>query len=105
MSKLDELIDAIEAEAVAEGSEGVAEVAALRTRYRLARELFDARRSRGLTQMQLAELTGVDQADISRIEAGTANPTLETLSLLAAGLEVDLHALTPAQTEAALATA
>lgn len=98
MSKLDELMEVIQAEAQADGSE--AELALLRTRYRLARELLDARRKRGLTQDQLAELTGIDQADISRIEAGAANPTLETLAAVAVALEVDLHALTPEQTSA-----
>jgi Predicted transcriptional regulator with C-terminal CBS domains len=96
MSKLDELMEVIEAEA--DGSE--TELASLRTRYRLARELLDARRKRGFTQVHLAELTGIDQADISRIEAGAANPTLETLAVLGVALGVDLHALTPEQTSA-----
>jgi transcriptional regulator with XRE-family HTH domain len=89
----------IEAEATAEGPEAVAELHALRTRYRLARELLAARRERGLTQTQLAERTGIDQSDISRIEAGNANPTLQTLATLSAALGVDLHALTPEQAE------
>jgi ribosome-binding protein aMBF1 (putative translation factor) len=101
MSKLDELMEVIEAEAKADGSE--AELASLRTRYRLARELLDARRKRGFTQAYLAELTGIDQADISRIEAGAANPTLETLSVLGVSLGVDLHALTPEQASAIVA--
>jgi ribosome-binding protein aMBF1 (putative translation factor) len=77
-----------------------ADLASLRTRYRLARELLDARCKRGFTQAHLAELTGIDQADISRIEAGAANPTLETLSVLGVALGVDLHALTPEQASA-----
>lgn len=47
--------------------------------------LSRARRAADLTQMQLAEISGVQQAVISRIEAGRANPTLETMELLAAG--------------------
>lgn len=47
--------------------------------------LSRARRAADLTQMQLAEISGVQQAVISRIEAGRANPTLETMELLASG--------------------
>lgn len=47
--------------------------------------LSRARRAADLTQMQLAEASGVQQAVISRIEAGRANPTLETMELLASG--------------------
>ena len=47
--------------------------------------LSRARRAAGLTQAQLAEACGVQQAVISRIEGGKANPTLETVELLARG--------------------
>ena len=47
--------------------------------------LSRARRAAGLTQAQLAEACGVQQAVISRIESGKANPTLETVELLARG--------------------
>jgi ribosome-binding protein aMBF1 (putative translation factor) len=50
----------------------------------------DARVARGLTQRQLAELTGVRQADISRIERGAGNPTEATLQRLAAALHCQL---------------
>lgn len=43
-----------------------------------------ARKQRHLTQPQLAELTGVQQAEISRIENGRGNPTVDTLNKLAA---------------------
>jgi DNA-binding XRE family transcriptional regulator len=43
-----------------------------------------ARIDRGLTQIELSELTGVSQADISRIERGAGNPTEATLQRLAA---------------------
>lgn len=44
-----------------------------------------ARRACGMTQTQLAEATGVQQAVISRIEGGKVNPTLETMEILARG--------------------
>ena len=37
-------------------------------------------------QKQCTEITGIDQADISRLENGTANPSLKTLKRLAAGM-------------------
>jgi ribosome-binding protein aMBF1 (putative translation factor) len=54
---------------------------------RLGLEYRDARVNRGLTQRQLAALSGVPQADISRIERGGGNPTEATLQRLAAALE------------------
>ena len=43
-----------------------------------------------ITQQQLAERTGIDQAAISRIESGKGNPTLNTLEALAEGTGVTL---------------
>ena len=37
-----------------------------------------------------AEATGINQADISRLESGTANPSLRTLKRLAAGMGMAL---------------
>ena len=58
----------------------IAEIIALGLQYP------DARKARGLTQRQLSDLTGVPQADISRIERGAGNPTEATLERLAAAL-------------------
>lgn len=54
--------------------------------FQLIRTMLDAREDRHLTQKQLAEITGITQADISRIENGSANPSLQTLKRLAAGM-------------------
>jgi XRE family transcriptional regulator, regulator of sulfur utilization len=74
------------------------ELAALRARFAVGVELGlqyrDARVSRGLTQAQLAELTGVPQADISRIEHGAGNPTEATLQRLAQALNRRLELVT-----------
>jgi transcriptional regulator with XRE-family HTH domain len=51
--------------------------------------------ARGLTQRELADLSGVRQADISRIERGAGNPTESTLQRLAAALDRRLE-LVPA---------
>ena len=49
--------------------------------------LRDVRKDRGLTQVQLAALTGLNQGDISRIESGQRqNVSLATLDRLCAAL-------------------
>ena len=45
-----------------------------------------ARAQRDLSQKELAELSGIDQSDISKIERGVANPTVSTLEKLAKAL-------------------
>lgn len=51
--------------------------------------LRDARELRGYTQEQLAELAGVDQATVSRIEAGLrTNPSNDTVSKLELALRL-----------------
>lgn len=52
--------------------------------------IIEGREEKALTQQQLAEATGIAQADISRLENGTANPSLKTLKRLAAGLGMQL---------------
>jgi len=56
----------------------------------LAEKLAKARNEAGMTQKQLAEKTGLYQADISKIERGLANPSLSTLQRLADGMELKL---------------
>ena len=51
----------------------------------IKRNLFQARIDAGLTQKELAEKSGVRQSNISRIENGTAIPTLQTLNAIAKG--------------------
>ena len=45
----------------------------------------------GLTQVQLAELAGVTQAYIAKIEAGTADPRVSTLEKILKALEKATH--------------
>ena len=54
------------------------------------RALVDARIARNLTQKQLAERTGINQADISKLENGTRNPSLNLLKRLAEGMDMVL---------------
>ena len=52
----------------------------------LGQQIARKRKKAGMTQADLAEKTGIDQAAISRIEKGRANPTLNTLDALAKGV-------------------
>ena len=45
--------------------------------------VYSARVQLGITQSELAQKTGIDQSDISKIERGVANPSVLTLSRIA----------------------
>jgi transcriptional regulator with XRE-family HTH domain len=47
----------------------------------------------GLTQMELSNRSGLDMAEISRLETGLRDVRLSTIVRLADGLEVAVHAL------------
>lgn len=51
-------------------------------RVLLGTALADARKDRKLSQSDVSELVGVQQSEISRIERGVHNPTLDTLARL-----------------------
>lgn len=57
----------------------------------LAESLIEARSSIGMTQKQLSEVTSIYQSDISKIENGTANPSLSTIKRLADGMGMKLR--------------
>lgn len=59
---------------------------ALELEFQLIRAFLDARNEKGLTQKELSQITGITQADISKLENGNANPSIKTLERLAAGL-------------------
>jgi transcriptional regulator with XRE-family HTH domain len=58
----------------------------LQPEFEVIRALVDARTSKNLTQKQLAERTGINQADISKLENGTRNPSINLLKRLAQGM-------------------
>lgn len=59
--------------------------------YDIAMQVVALRERHGLTQAELAERTGIDQADISRIERGSTSPTARTLQRIAEALDADLR--------------
>ena len=58
--------------------------------FTIPRALIASRKAAGLNQQQLADLTGINQSEISRIETGLANPTVETVQRLTSALDVHL---------------
>jgi transcriptional regulator with XRE-family HTH domain len=60
------------------------------TRRGLGRDLLRVRTDAAATHGQIAALAGIDRSHYSRIEAGTANPSLETLAAIAAALGADV---------------
>jgi DNA-binding phage protein len=60
-------------------------------RFDLAGQLLTLRLAAGLTQAEVAEHSGLSQADISRYERGLGNPTRTTIELIAAALGAHLE--------------
>ena len=50
----------------------------------------ELRRTQGLSLRKLAQMVNMDYAYICNIESGQANPTLDALSKIAAGLDVEV---------------
>ena len=67
-----------------------AEYEALAPEFDIIQALIDARKHQNITQKELSERTGITQADISRIENGTRNPSLAMLKRLAKGIGMQL---------------
>lgn len=61
-----------------------------RQRFGIGAKLLERRLAAGMTQRQLSIASNIDQAEISRIERGQANPTAQTLQALGAPLGVTL---------------
>ncbi|MCD8225281.1 MAG: helix-turn-helix domain-containing protein [Clostridiales bacterium] len=67
------------------------EYEAIQPEMDVIRAIIDARISQNLTQKELSRRTGINQADISKLEKGTRNPTLGLLKRLADGLDMVLE--------------
>ena len=63
---------------------------ALEPEFTVMQAMIDARKERGMTQKDLAKATGISQADISRLECGTGNPSIKTLQRVAQALQMVL---------------
>jgi predicted transcriptional regulator len=59
--------------------------------YKIIEEIITARQEKKLTQKDLAELVGTRQSNISRLESGNYNPTLEFLNKIARAIGKELE--------------
>lgn len=70
--------------------EFVQEYNAIQPEMDAIRSMIEARKSQNLTQKQLAELTGINQGDISKLENGLRNPTIQLLKRIADSMNMTL---------------
>ena len=54
--------------------------------FQIIRMIISTRHEKGLTQKQLADLAGIEQASLSRIETGKVSPDLATIKKIAAAM-------------------
>lgn len=64
------------------------EYEALEGEYTIKSALLQARKEQNMTQEQLSKATGIDRADISKLERGEGNPTVSSLERLAKGMNM-----------------
>ena len=69
-----------------QNTEFKAEWEALEPEFQIIKANLNGRKEKNITQKHLADITGITQADISRMETGNSNPSLQTIQRLAAGL-------------------
>ena len=66
------------------------EYESLQPEMNIMRAMMDARIRAGMTQLELSQKSGISQADISRLENGSRNPSLALLKRLAAAMNTTL---------------
>lgn len=86
MSDLQELTNEL-----MQDSEFCKEYEALKPEMDIMKAILNARIRAGLTQTELSEKSGISQADISRLENGTRNPSLALLKRLADAMDTTLR--------------
>ena len=57
----------------------------------IADRVVEQRKARGISQKELAELTGTTQSAIARLESGGRPPRIDTLLRIAEALDCDLR--------------
>ena len=70
--------------------EFVKEYEAIQPEVNITRAILDAGINAGMTQVELSKKSGISQADISRLEKGTRNPSLNLLKRLAEAMDSTL---------------
>ena len=62
------------------------EISESRARVEIISSIIDARQAKGLSQKELAEITGIKQPAIARLENGHISPSVDTINKLLAPL-------------------
>lgn len=65
----------------------------LKPRYEVISQLIEARTSQGITQGELAFRVGTQRSNISRLESGAHNPSLDFLVRIARSLGRDVQVI------------
>lgn len=86
MSNLQDLTDELMQDPEFQQEDG-----ALQPERDISRSLVRARKEAGLTQAELSRKTGICQADISRLENGSRNPSITLLNRIAKALNATLR--------------
>lgn len=63
----------------------------LKPRYELISQIIEARKSMKITQEELAKRAGTRKSNISRLESGSYNPSLDFLAKIAKSLGKEVH--------------
>lgn len=63
----------------------------LQPRYEMISQIIEARKSLKMTQEDLAKLAGTKKSNISRLESGSYNPSLDFLIKIAKSLGKEIH--------------
>ena len=66
------------------------EYESLEPEYELVKAFLEARKNADMTQSELAKASGVAQSDISKLENGNSNPTVNMLWRLADSMNMHL---------------
>lgn len=74
-----------------DGFELLVEAEKERVKEEVLSSYISLRKKKGITQQQIADLTGMQRTNIVRIESGRYLPTIEVLVKLAAALDMDLE--------------
>lgn len=64
---------------------------ALTPKYELIKEIIKERNAQNLTQKQFADKVGIKQSNISRLESGNYNPSMDFLQKIAHALGKELY--------------
>lgn len=63
----------------------------LKSRYDVISQIIEARAAEGMTQEELALRVGTQKSNISRLESGTYNPSLDFLAKVARSLGKEMQ--------------